>query len=66
MFRTEGVCDWCKKRAMVTKLSYIDGKSNYACQSCNEIAKMDIRLYNLEQANFIAQVQSQHTSQQGA
>lgn len=66
MFTQDGVCDWCKKHAQVKKLSYIDGNTNFACKACYETAKMDVQLYNLEQATFIAQVQAQNTHQQSA
>ncbi len=66
MFTQDGVCDWCKKHAKVEKLTYIDGNTNNTCKACYETAKMDVRLYNLEQATFIAQVQSQNTHQKSA
>ncbi|MDC0609691.1 hypothetical protein OAP63_03075 [Vibrio sp.] len=66
MFSKHGVCDWCKKRALVTKLNYVDGKSNFACASCSDIAKMDVRLYNLEQASFTALQQTQQTHHHSA
>lgn len=41
-------CDWCKKSTFVEKLTYLDGFSNYTCKECKQIAKLDIRRYNLE------------------
>jgi hypothetical protein len=66
MFTTYGVCDWCKKHAQVQQLTYVDQKTNCACEECYENAKMDVRLYNLGQASFTAQIASQNTHQQSA
>jgi hypothetical protein len=46
-FAIEGVCDWCKRPALLTSHQYIDGKSHHSCQDCHEFARLDVRLYNL-------------------
>ncbi len=53
MFTIEGVCDWCKKPSMVMRHEYLDGKSNYSCEECNDIAKIDVRLFNLGERQMI-------------
>ncbi len=47
MFTIEGVCDWCKKPALVIKHDYIDGKCHYACEKCHPMATLDVRQFNL-------------------
>ncbi len=47
MFTIVGVCDWCKKPALVAKHEYIDGKYHHACEKCHEIATLDVRLFNI-------------------
>ena len=58
IFNIEGTCDWCKQSRQLTKHEYIDGKAHYACQSCNDLARMDVRLFNLAE---IAQQERQAT-----
>ncbi|XAW90471.1 hypothetical protein ABDK09_13800 [Vibrio sp. CDRSL-10 TSBA] len=51
MFTIYGICDWCKKPNQLTKLEYLDGKTNHACENCNDFARMDVRQFNIaEQA----------------
>ncbi len=53
MFSIEGVCDWCKKRDLLTKHEYFDGKTYYSCEKCNSFAAMDVRQFNIaEQAHL--------------
>lgn len=47
MFTIEGVCDWCKKPSMLTKHEYVDGKSHCSCIECNDLAKLDVRQFNI-------------------
>jgi hypothetical protein len=47
MYIYEGICDWCKKLAMLKKPDYIDGKSHFSCQECNVLATLDVRQFNL-------------------
>ncbi|MFB9134318.1 hypothetical protein ACFSJQ_05625 [Vibrio olivae] len=47
MFTIEGVCDWCKKPALVIKHEYIDSKCHYSCEQCNSIATLDVRQFNI-------------------
>lgn len=47
MFNIEGICDWCKRPALLTKHEYIDGKCNYSCKKCNELASLDVRQFNI-------------------
>lgn len=47
MFTIEGTCDWCKRPRMLTRHDYLDGKCHHACQECNDIAKIDVRLFNI-------------------
>ncbi len=51
MFTIEGVCDWCKTTSLLTRHEYIDGKAHHSCEKCNELARLDVRQFNLaEQA----------------
>ncbi len=51
MFTIEGICDWCKKPNFLIKHEYIDGKAHYSCEKCNELARLDVRQFNIaEQA----------------
>ncbi|MBF9000110.1 hypothetical protein [Vibrio nitrifigilis] len=52
MTSKHGVCDWCKRSGLLTKHEYFDGKAYYACHSCDEHARMDIRQYNLEEMAY--------------
>ncbi|PWI34027.1 hypothetical protein DI392_07450 [Vibrio albus] len=52
MFTTQGVCDWCKKAAQVTRHDYIDGKYHHSCEDCQERAKLDVRQFNLEEVDL--------------
>jgi hypothetical protein len=54
----EGICDWCKRPAFLTKHEYFDGKCHYSCQSCNEVARLDVRQFNL--AEQAAQQRASH------
>ncbi|MGC9422616.1 hypothetical protein [Vibrio sp.] len=60
MFNNEGMCDWCKQLGLLTKHEYIDGKAHYACHRCHDLARMDVRLFNLAE---IAQQQRRATQQ---
>lgn len=62
MFSIEGICDWCKKPAVLTKHDYIDGKCHYACKECNEVARLDVRMFNLEELAAASQLQPTHLS----
>ena len=54
MYIYEGICDWCKKLAMLKKHDYIDGKRHFSCHDCNTLATLDVRQFNL------AETQSQN------
>ncbi|MDN3610177.1 hypothetical protein ACODM8_09035 [Vibrio ostreicida] len=47
MFNIEGICDWCKKPSLVIKLEYLDGLHHHSCEACSELARLDVRHYNL-------------------
>ncbi|WP_217510413.1 hypothetical protein [Vibrio metschnikovii] len=49
MFTMIGVCDWCKLSNQLTKHEYIDGKAHYSCPNCHDLARMDVRLFNLDE-----------------
>jgi len=49
MFNTEGYCDWCNKRSLLTRHDYIDGKYHYSCETCNDLAKIDVNLFNTDE-----------------
>ncbi|NLS11355.1 hypothetical protein HGP28_00455 [Vibrio sp. SM6] len=49
MFNTEGICDWCKKNGLLARHDYIDGKHHYSCPHCHDIAKIDVRQFNLDE-----------------
>lgn len=49
MFNTEGTCDWCKEPKMVMKHNYVDGKHHHSCETCNDIATLDVRLFNIDE-----------------
>ncbi|MGC9402096.1 MULTISPECIES: hypothetical protein [Vibrio] len=59
MFSSEGTCDWCKKPSALTKLNYIDGKSNNSCEDCYDLASLDVREFNIAER----QHQEQHCAQ---
>lgn len=42
-------CDWCKKVAFVEPLTYIDGYTNYCCDTCKQTALIDVNRYNQEE-----------------
>ncbi|WP_350225803.1 hypothetical protein [Vibrio parahaemolyticus] len=46
MFTEEGTCDWCKKPSFVTRHDYVDGKYHHSCQTCYDMAKIDVHLFN--------------------
>ncbi|MGX9415919.1 hypothetical protein ACXJY6_07500 [Vibrio sp. RC27] len=47
MFTIEGVCDWCNQPNYLTKHHYVDGKCHHSCEDCNELARLDVRQFNL-------------------
>ncbi|MDW6003807.1 hypothetical protein SBX37_13200 [Vibrio mangrovi] len=47
MCTTEGICDWCKRSALLTPHHYLDGKTHHSCQECHAFATLDVRLYNI-------------------
>lgn len=49
MFNTEGNCDWCNKRSLLIRHEYIDGKHHHSCESCNDMAKIDVSLFNTDE-----------------
>ncbi|MDB1123942.1 hypothetical protein [Vibrio algarum] len=49
MFNTEGNCDWCNRHRLLIRHDYIDGKYNHSCESCNDLAKIDVRLFNTDE-----------------
>ncbi|WP_261835445.1 hypothetical protein [Vibrio ishigakensis] len=42
-------CDWCKKVAFVEPLTYLDGYTNYTCDTCKQTALIDVNRYNQEE-----------------
>lgn len=58
MILKQRVCDWCKRPGQLTKHEYFDGKVFYACEGCNEHARLDVRQYNLEELAFRQQVKN--------
>ncbi|QIA63031.1 hypothetical protein GT360_05650 [Vibrio astriarenae] len=44
-----GQCDWCKESRRVSKLEYVDGKHHHSCKECMSLAKIDVRLFNLDE-----------------
>ncbi|WP_261817266.1 hypothetical protein [Vibrio gallicus] len=42
-------CDWCKKATFVQPLTYLDGYTNYCCDSCKQIALFDVKCFNNEE-----------------
>ncbi|MDN3698458.1 hypothetical protein QWY97_14050 [Vibrio cortegadensis] len=57
MFKIEGVCDWCKQPALLAKHDYIDGKHHHSCKDCNAMATLDVRQFNIEEQQMLAQLQ---------
>ncbi|WP_194089292.1 hypothetical protein [Vibrio hibernica] len=48
MEKTYGTCDWCKQfTANLLRLDYIDGISNHTCSECHDLARIDVRQFNL-------------------
>lgn len=47
MFTIEGTCDWCKKPGLLTSHEYIDGLCHHSCKECNDLAKLDVRQFNI-------------------
>ncbi len=52
MQNSHGNCDWCKKFSpSLTRLDYCDGLYHQTCPECLELARLDVRQFNLaEQA----------------
>jgi hypothetical protein len=49
MLNNEGSCDWCNKHSILIRHEYIDGKFHHSCESCNDLAKIDVNLFNLDE-----------------
>ncbi|WCE30974.1 hypothetical protein [Vibrio sp. SCSIO 43137] len=49
MFTKEGVCDWCNKLSLLTRHDYVDGKCHFSCAQCNDMARLDVRLFNRDE-----------------
>ncbi|QIL84615.1 hypothetical protein G7083_01005 [Vibrio sp. HDW18] len=52
MYSVIGTCDWCKQAKPLIKHQYLDGKAHYSCASCNELARLDVRQFNLAEMAF--------------
>lgn len=49
MINTEGNCDWCNRYSMLIRHDYVDGKYHHSCASCNDMAKIDVNLFNIDE-----------------
>ncbi|USD64129.1 hypothetical protein [Vibrio sp. SCSIO 43136] len=58
MYTIEGICDWCKQPGMLTRHQYVDGKSHCSCHHCNDLAKLDVRMFNQAELEQRQQEQS--------
>ncbi|MBD1575699.1 MULTISPECIES: hypothetical protein [Vibrio] len=48
MENKHGTCDWCKQFTdNLVRLDYVDGISNHSCTGCHDLAKIDVRQFNL-------------------
>ncbi|WP_117234708.1 hypothetical protein [Vibrio maerlii] len=47
MFDKHGICDWCGRLAKVAQHKYIDGLSHQSCESCYDLAKIDVKQFNI-------------------
>ncbi len=53
VYEIEGICDWCKKPSFLTRHNYIDGKYHHSCEKCNDLARLDVRQFNLAEQQLI-------------
>ncbi|WP_413284397.1 hypothetical protein [Vibrio sp. MA40-2] len=49
MSSIEGNCDWCNKRSLLTRHEYVDGKCHHSCEECNDLARIDVSLFNTDE-----------------
>ena len=49
MSSIEGICDWCNNRSSLTRHEYVDGKCHHSCEECNDLARIDVSLFNTDE-----------------